>query len=97
MYSSPLTYAKSGSHNIALVAPDYLPGGTVVEKFKNYLQKPGGQIAAEVYWWRDTQDSGRYRQWSLQTAANADAVWAWFIGADVIRFMTQYQEFGLED
>lgn len=79
------------------MAPDYQTGHTVTEIFKNYFQKSGGQVAAEVYPPLDTQDFGPYLQRILQSAANADAVWAWFIGADAIRFMTQYQEFGLKD
>lgn len=90
-------YEKGGYRNIALMAPDYQTGRTVAEIFKNYFQKSGGQIAAEVYPPLDTQDFGPYLQRILQNAANADAVWAWFIGADAIRFMTQYQEFGLKD
>lgn len=90
-------YEKGGYRNIALMAPDYQTGRTVAEIFKNYFQKSGGQIAAEVFPPLDTQDFGPYLQRILQNAANADAVWAWFIGADAIRFMTQYQEFGLKD
>jgi len=90
-------YEKGGYRNIALMAPDYQTGRTVAEIFKNFFQKSGGQIAAEVYPPLDTQDFGPYLQRILQSAANADAVWAWFIGADAIRFMTQYQEFGLKD
>lgn len=90
-------YEKGGYRNIALMAPDYQTGRTVAEIFKNYFQKSGGQVAAEVYPPLDTQDFGPYLQRILQNAANADAVWAWFIGADAIRFMTQYQEFGLKD
>lgn len=90
-------YEKGGYRNIALLAPDYQTGRTVAEIFKNYFQKYGGQIAAEVFPPLDTQDFGPYLQRILQAAANADAVWAWFIGADAIRFMTQYQEFGLKD
>jgi len=90
-------YEKGGYRNIALMAPDYTTGRTVAQIFGDYFKKSGGQIAAEVYPPLDTTDFGPYLQRILQDAANADAVWAWFIGADAIRFMTQYQEFGLKD
>ncbi|MCX7624222.1 MAG: ABC transporter substrate-binding protein [Thermomicrobium sp.] len=90
-------YQKGGYRNVVLMAPDYQTGRTVAKIFGQYFQKSGGQIAAEIYPPLDTTDFGPYLQRVLQEAANADAVWAWFIGADAIRFMTQYQEFGLKD
>lgn len=90
-------YEKGGYRNVVMMAPDYQTGRTVAQIFGDYFKKSGGQIAAEVYVPLDTQDFGPYLQRVLQEAPNADAVWAWFIGADAIRFMTQYQEFGLKD
>ncbi|MCS7050655.1 MAG: ABC transporter substrate-binding protein, partial [Thermomicrobium sp.] len=90
-------YETGGYRTIALMAPDYQTGRTVAGIFKDHFQKAGGQVVAEVFPPLDTQDFGPYFQRILQEAANADAVWAWFIGADAIRFMTQYQEFGLKD
>jgi len=90
-------YEKGGYRNLVMMAPDYQTGHTVAQIFGQYFQKSGGQIAAEVYPPLDTTDFGPYFQRVLQQAPNADSVWAWFIGADAIRFMTQYQEFGLKD
>lgn len=90
-------YEKGGYRSVAMMAPDYQTGHTVAQIFGEYFQKSGGQIVTEVYPPLDTTDFGPYLQRVLQGAPNADAVWAWFIGADAIRFMTQYQEFGLKD
>lgn len=54
-------------------------------------------MLSEVFPPLNTQDFGPYLQRVLQEAADAEAVWAWFIGADAIRFMTQFTEFGLKD
>ncbi len=54
-------------------------------------------MLSEVFPPLNTQDFGPYLQRVLQEAAGAEAVWAWFIGADAIRFMTQFTEFGLKD
>ncbi|WP_347710985.1 ABC transporter substrate-binding protein [Thermalbibacter longus] len=88
---------KRGLRSIALLAPDYVTGHTVVEIFRNYFQQGGGQVLSEVFPPLNTQDFGPYLQRVLQEAAGAEAVWAWFIGADAIRFMTQFTEFGLKD
>lgn len=90
-------YEKGGYRNVVMMAPDYQTGHTVAQVFGDFFKKSGGQIAAEIYPPLNTTDFGPYLQRVLQEASNADAVWAWFIGADAIRFMTQYQEFGLKD
>ncbi len=90
-------YEKGGYRKAVVMAPDYVTGRTVAQIFGQFFQKSGGQIAAEVFPPLDTTDFGPYLQRVLQEAPDADVVWAWFIGADAIRFMTQYEEFGLKD
>lgn len=79
------------------MAPNYQTGRTVTQVFREEFTKSGGQIVDEVCVPLDTQNFGPYLQRVLQSSPSADAVWAWFIGADAICFMTQYEEFGLKD
>ena len=86
---------RNTPHRKALVmAADFAGGRHSVEAFMAGLRDAGGEIAGEIYPPFDTEDFGPY----LRRAAmiGADAVYAWFAGADAIRFVRQYRETGLE-
>ncbi|WP_038038172.1 ABC transporter substrate-binding protein [Thermorudis peleae] len=90
-------YDKGGFRSVAFMAPDYSTGHATADVFRTYFKKAGGQVTTEVYPPLNTQDFGPYFQRLSQSIGDAKAVWTWFIGADAIRFMTQFQDFGLKD
>ena len=88
-------FEQLGYKRLAFMAPDYAAGHEKAEPVKAAFQKAGGEIAGEVYPPLDTSDFAPFLQRIQQ--AQPDAVWAFFAGADAVRFVTQYQDFGLKD
>jgi branched-chain amino acid transport system substrate-binding protein len=84
---------KNTSYRRAIVmAADFAGGRHSVEAFMAGFRAAGGEIAAELYPPFDTLDFVPYLRWAA--AARADVVYAWFAGADAIRFVQQYRESG---
>jgi branched-chain amino acid transport system substrate-binding protein len=80
---------------IMVMATDFVAGRHAVEAFMAGFRAAGGEIVKEIYAPLNTPDFAPYL---AQTAAQpADAVYAFFPGADAIRFVKQYREFGLTD
>ena len=66
----------------------------MMEAFKGTFTAGGGQIVGEAYpALRGTKDYGSY--FSAIKASGADAVYAFFAGGAAIKYVTQYDEFGL--
>lgn len=78
---------------VVVMATDFVAGRHAVEAFMAGFKAVGGEIVKEIYAPLNTPDFAPYlaQAGSLQ----ADAVYAWFAGADAIRFVTQYKEYGL--
>jgi branched-chain amino acid transport system substrate-binding protein len=91
----PYAHDLLGYSRVAVTAPDYSAGHEKANAFKAAFQRAGGQIVDEVYPPLDTADFGPFLQRLQQ--AQADAVWAFFAGADAVRFVQQYNDFGLKD
>lgn len=91
----PYAHDSLGYARVAVTAPDYSAGHEKANAFKAAFQKAGGQIVDEVYPPLDTADFGPFLQRLQQ--AQVDAVWAFFAGADAVRFVQQYNDFGLKD
>ncbi len=86
---------KNTRYRRALVmAADFAGGRHSVEAFMAGFRAAGGEIAAEIYPPFDTPDFAPYLR--KGAAARADAVYAWFAGADAVRFVQQYRQSGLE-
>ena len=86
--------ARNTPYRRALVmAADFAGGRHSVEAFMAGFRAAGGEIAAEIYPPFDTHDFGPYLRQAA--AVGADAVYAWFAGADAIRFVQQYGDSGL--
>ncbi len=97
-YEAPFgdyAYQKLGYRSVILTALDYSAGHDKAGAFKARFEKAGGKIAGEVYAPMNTQDYGPYLQRTQQM--QADAVWAFYSGADAVRFVLQYKDFGLKD
>src|SRR5262249_41214970 len=78
---------------IIAMATDFVAGRHAVEAFMAGFKAAGGEIVKEIYAPLNTPDFAPYlaQAGSLQ----ADAVYAWFAGADAIRFVKQYKEYGI--
>jgi branched-chain amino acid transport system substrate-binding protein len=80
--------------NVVIAATDRSGGRHSVGAFKAGFEEGGGKVVKEVYPKLGTMDFASYLS-SIDTKG-ADAVYAWFPGTDAIRFVQQYQEFGLK-
>jgi branched-chain amino acid transport system substrate-binding protein len=80
--------------NVVVTGQDYKAGHDSVDAFKAGFQDAGGKILKEVYPKMGTMDFAPYL--SSIDVKGADAVMAWTTGTDAIRFVQQYQEFGLK-
>ena len=78
---------------VIVMATDFVAGRHAVEAFMAGFKAAGGEIVKEIYAPLNTPDFAPYlaQAGSLQ----ADAVYAWFAGADAIRFVKQYKEYGI--
>ena len=80
--------------NVVVTGQDYKAGHDSVDAFKAGFQEAGGKILKEVFPKMGTMDFAPFL--STIDVEGADAVMAWTTGTDAIRFVQQYQEFGLK-
>lgn len=78
-----------------VMATDFVAGRHAVEAFMAGYRAAGGEIVKEIYAPLNTPDFAPYLAQAGTTPA--DAVYAFFPGADAIRFVKQYREYGLWD
>ena len=78
-----------------VMATDFVAGRHCVEAFMAGFRAAGGETVKEIYAPLNTPDFAPYLAQAQATAA--DAVYAFFPGADAIRFVKQYKEFGVAD
>jgi branched-chain amino acid transport system substrate-binding protein len=84
-----------GKRNVVLVAQDYKAGHDCVDAFRAAFEKAGGKIAKEVYPPVGTMDFASFL--AAIDVKGADAVYSFFGGTDAVRFVQQYQEYGLKN
>jgi branched-chain amino acid transport system substrate-binding protein len=82
-----------GKTAIAL-APDYPAGKEVIGAFKAAFEAAGGKVVKEVYPKLGTNDFAPYITEAAQE--KPDLVYTFFAGSDGIRFVQQYNDFGLK-
>lgn len=93
--SSAGSYIANNIGKTAMViAPDYPAGQEVASAFKESFEASGGKVVKEVYPKLGTNDFATYLTDVSQT--NPDVVYAFFTGSDGIRFVQQYNDFGLK-
>jgi len=87
-------YAARVLHHrrVATLAADYSFGWEVVGGFQRAFEENGGQIVQKLWAPLNAQDFGPYL---TQLRRDVDAVFLLFFGAQAIRVMKQYQDFGL--
>lgn len=78
-----------------VMATDFVAGRHAVEAFMAGYKAAGGEIVKEIYAPLNTPDFAPYL--AQAGATPADAVYAFFAGADAIRFVKQYREYGLSE
>lgn len=78
-----------------VMAADFAGGRHSVEAFMAGFRAAGGEIVAEIYPPFGTSDFAPYL--SQLDSFQADAVYAWFAGADAVHFVKQYRGSGLTE
>ncbi len=84
-------YDKLGFRKLTAITDETVSGRTLVDAFLEPFKKKGGTVIQEQYPPMGCPDYATY----LANLKDADACVAWFQGADSIRFLTQYHEFGI--
>jgi branched-chain amino acid transport system substrate-binding protein len=87
-------YKNTPYRNIVLSSADWAAGHHSMEAFKAGFEEAGGKIIKEVYPKMGTMDFAPFL--SVIDAKGADAVYTFYTGTDAVRFVQQYQEFGLK-
>ena len=85
---------KTPYRHLVIVGPDFSGGHHNIEAFKAGFEEAGGKVIKEVYPTLGTMDFASFL--AAMDVKGADAVYAWFVGTDAVRFVQQYQEFGLK-
>jgi len=81
--------------NMAIIASDFSGGHHNIEAFKAGFEEAGGKVIKEVYPKLGSMDFAPFL--TTIDVKGADAVYAWFVGTDAVRFVQQYEEFGLKN
>ena len=89
------TYAFTdlGHRTAVVVASDFAYGHEVAEAFTESFTAAGGTVVKEVFAPLGTNDFASY----LSQVPDADVAFAAFAGADAVRFVQQYDAFGVND
>jgi len=88
-------YKNKGYRKMAAIGMDFPAGRDSVAAFKRSFEASKGQIVHEVFTPLNTPDYGPFL--SQLKKGDIDAVYAWYAGADSIKFSSQYVDFGLKD
>lgn len=84
-----------GVNEIFVSAADYAAGQELADAFKDGFTGAGGTVVDEVYPPLGTNDYSSYLTRIRQ--ADAGASWSFFAGSDAVRFVQQFDQFGLHD
>ncbi|HXP92320.1 MAG TPA: ABC transporter substrate-binding protein, partial [Candidatus Binatia bacterium] len=82
---------RAGYKNAVLIAPNYNAGQSAIENFEKGFVAAGGRVVQKLMPRLGTADFGPFIN---QFPANADVVIAFEPGADGVRFIRQYGDFG---
>jgi branched-chain amino acid transport system substrate-binding protein len=77
-----------------VLAPDYPAGHETIDAFKDAFTKAGGQVVKEAYPKLGNNDYATYLTNILET--KPDLVFSFLAGTDAIRFVQQYEQFGVK-
>jgi branched-chain amino acid transport system substrate-binding protein len=82
-----------GYKRIAIVAEDLAFGYEAAGGFQRVFEEQGGKIVQKLWTPFNTAD---YSPYISQIKNNVDAVYVQLVGPNAVRFMRQYQEYGLQ-
>jgi len=85
-------YQKTQYRKLVIMTADFVTGHHVAGAFRAGFTGAGGEIVKEIYPPLNSPDFAPYL--TQLTQVKADAVFAFFGGADAVRFVRQYQEYG---
>jgi len=87
-------YKNTAYRNMVLSSADWAAGHDSLDAFKAGFTEAGGKILKEVYPKMGTMDFAPFL--SVIDVKGADAVYTFYTGTDAVRFVQQYEEFGLK-
>jgi branched-chain amino acid transport system substrate-binding protein len=90
-------YAKLGARRVIMMGSDYAAGHEKGDGFKKAFQFMGGEVVEEIYPPLGTNDFAPYLAKITNYVGKVDRTWAFFAGSDAIRFVNQYDEYGLKE
>ena len=90
-------YAKMGARKVIMIGSDYAAGHEKGDGFKKTFTFMGGEIIEEIYPPLGTNDFAPYLAKIANYVGKVDRTWAFFAGSDAIRFVNQYEEYGLKE
>lgn len=88
-------YQNTSYRRAVLMASNFVTGREGVEAFARGFTELGGVVVDKIFPPLGTADMAPFL--SGVDPQKADAVYAWFAGADAQRFVKQYKEYGLKD
>jgi len=88
-------YKNRGYRKMAAFAMDFPAGRDSVAAFRRSFEASKGQLVQEIFTPMNTPDYGPFL--SQLKKGEVDAVYAWYAGADAIKFDSQWVDFGLKD
>lgn len=87
-------YHDNVSKDVVLMSSDFAGGRDIVNEFKHEFVKLGGTVVKEIYPPLGTNDFSAYL--TDLRALNAKGIYTFFAGTDAVRFVKQYEEYGLK-
>lgn len=88
-------YENTPHRKMATIGADYAAGHHSVEAFKAGFEEAGGEVIKEVWAPIGTMDYAPFL--AALDAKGVDAVYGVLFGTDAVRFVQQYEEFGLKE
>ncbi len=82
-----------GYKRVAIIADDFAYGHETAAAFQRVFEDNGGRVVQRIFTPLNAPDYGSYL---AQLKQNVDAVYAGFAGANGLRFLRQYREYGLK-
>jgi branched-chain amino acid transport system substrate-binding protein len=89
-------YHKLGLRKVVVLAPDYSAGHDKANGFMKYFTAAGGKVVKQIYPPLGTTDLAPYLAEVRKLKGKIDGAWAFFAGSLSIKFITQYDEYGLK-
>ena len=89
-------FHKLGWRKITMFYLDYAAGHAAAAGFKKSFVAAGGQVVEELKPPLGTSDFAPFLSKISASAGKIDGVWAYVVGADAIRLIKSYAEFGLK-